>query len=109
VTEHITDGTPCWCNPEMTYKDPINGTEVFVHKEIQMNNEEIIKAVKNSLNIYSFTAEALEKLMESIRAEALEQAAKVCEQGTGDAVQTDVLKALWKERERIAEVIRGLK
>jgi len=46
---------------------------------------------------------------EAIRAEALEEAAKLCEQGTGDAVQTDVLKALWKERERIAEVIRGLK
>jgi hypothetical protein len=67
-----------------------------------MNNEEIIKAVKNSLK-------ALEKLMKTIRAEALEEAAKVCEQGTRDAVQTDVLKALWKERERIAEVIRGLK
>ena len=51
----------------------------------------------------------LEQLAKAIRAEALEEAAKVCEQGTGDAVQTDVLKALWKERERIAEVIRGLK
>ena len=45
-----------------------------------MNKEEIIKAVTNSLNIYSFTAEALEKLMEAIRAEALEEAAKVCEE-----------------------------
>ena len=32
--EHITDGSPCWCNPEMTYKDPINGAEVWVHKEL---------------------------------------------------------------------------
>lgn len=51
----------------------------------------------------------LERFAALVRAEALEEAAKVCEQGTGDAVQTDVLKALWKERERIAEVIRGLK
>ena len=32
--EHITDGSPCWCNPEMTYKDTINGAEVWVHKEL---------------------------------------------------------------------------
>ncbi len=33
--EHITDGSPCWCNPDMTYKDPDNGAEVWVHKEPQ--------------------------------------------------------------------------
>ena len=33
--EHITDGTPCWCNPELDYVDPITGAEVWVHKEPQ--------------------------------------------------------------------------
>jgi hypothetical protein len=33
--EHITDGSMCWCNPDMTYKDPDNGAEVWVHKEPQ--------------------------------------------------------------------------
>lgn len=31
--EHITDGTPCWCNPELDYVDPVTGAEVWVHKE----------------------------------------------------------------------------
>ena len=35
-----------------------------------MRNEEIIKAVKNSLNIYSFTAEALEMLIDNVKKEA---------------------------------------
>jgi len=46
---------------------------------------------------------------EAIRAEALEEAAKLCEQGTGDAIQTETLKLLLQERGRIASVIRGLK
>lgn len=33
--EHITDGTPCWCNPETTYISPETGGEVIVHKEPQ--------------------------------------------------------------------------
>ena len=33
--QHITDGTPCWCNPELDYVDPITGAEVWVHKEPQ--------------------------------------------------------------------------
>ncbi len=33
--EHITDGTPCWCNPEKKYKDPDTGVSVIVHKEMQ--------------------------------------------------------------------------
>lgn len=33
--EHITDGTPCWCHPELNFKDPATGTEVWVHKEPQ--------------------------------------------------------------------------
>ena len=45
----------------------------------------------------------------AIRAEALEEAAKVCEQGTGNAVKTGVLKVLLQERDRIAAAIRGLK
>ena len=51
----------------------------------------------------------LERFAELVRAEALEEAAKVCDEGTGNAVQTDVLKVLRQERERIAEAIRGLK
>ena len=34
-----------------------------------MKPEEIIKATRNSLNIYSFTAEALEKLIAAIQSE----------------------------------------
>jgi hypothetical protein len=30
--EHITDSS-CWCHPELNYKDPDNGAEVWVHKE----------------------------------------------------------------------------
>ena len=33
--EHITDRTPCWCNPETTYISPETGGEVIVHKEPQ--------------------------------------------------------------------------
>lgn len=33
--EHITDGTPCWCNPVLDYKDPDTGAEVWIHKEPQ--------------------------------------------------------------------------
>lgn len=33
--EHITDGSPCWCNPEVVYTDPENGASVIVHKEPQ--------------------------------------------------------------------------
>lgn len=62
-----------------------------------MNKEEIIKAVTNSLNIYSFTSEALEKLMEVARADTLEEAAKVCEQGWKEGIgakyQGDVFAA----------------
>lgn len=33
--EHITDGSPCWCNPETVYTDPDDGASVIVHKEPQ--------------------------------------------------------------------------
>ena len=33
--EHITDGSPCWCEPETNYKDPETCTSVIVHKEPQ--------------------------------------------------------------------------
>lgn len=33
--QHVTDGSVCWCNPTMTYKDPDTGAEVWVHQEPQ--------------------------------------------------------------------------
>ena len=33
--QHITDGSPCWCNPETDYVDPKTGAAVVVHKEPQ--------------------------------------------------------------------------
>lgn len=33
--EHITDGRPCWCEPELDYKDPETGAEVWVHRRAQ--------------------------------------------------------------------------
>lgn len=33
--DHITDGSPCWCNPETVYTDPETGASVIVHKEPQ--------------------------------------------------------------------------
>lgn len=33
--EHITNGSPCWCEPETNYKDPETGISVIVHKEPQ--------------------------------------------------------------------------
>lgn len=37
--EHITDGSPCWCNPETTYTDPDTGVSVIVHKEPLTDDE----------------------------------------------------------------------
>ena len=33
--EHVTDGSPCWCNPELNYRDPETGAEVWVHRREQ--------------------------------------------------------------------------
>ena len=33
--EHITDGSRCWCNPDIDYIDPETGAAVIVHKEPQ--------------------------------------------------------------------------
>ena len=33
--EHITDGSPCWCNPELDYRDPDTGAEVWIHRRDQ--------------------------------------------------------------------------
>lgn len=32
--EHISS-PECWCHPELDYKDPETGAEVWVHKELQ--------------------------------------------------------------------------
>lgn len=32
--EHI-DSPECWCQPELDYKDPYSGNEVWVHREVQ--------------------------------------------------------------------------
>jgi hypothetical protein len=33
--QHVTDGNPCWCDPETSYTDPETGASVIVHKEPQ--------------------------------------------------------------------------
>jgi hypothetical protein len=33
--QHVTDGSPCWCEPEISYTDPETGASVVVHKEPQ--------------------------------------------------------------------------
>jgi hypothetical protein len=33
--EHITDGSPCWCNPELNYRDPETGAELWIHRREQ--------------------------------------------------------------------------
>jgi hypothetical protein len=33
--QHVTDGSPCWCEPETSYTDPETGASVVVHKEPQ--------------------------------------------------------------------------
>jgi hypothetical protein len=33
--ENITDGGKCWCDPELDYKDPNTGVEVWIHKDLQ--------------------------------------------------------------------------
>jgi hypothetical protein len=33
--QHVTDGNPCWCDPENSYTDPETGASVIVHKEPQ--------------------------------------------------------------------------
>ena len=32
---HITDGTGCWCDPDLDYVDPETGAKVWVHKGAQ--------------------------------------------------------------------------
>ncbi len=33
--QHVTDGNPCWCEPETRYTDPETGVSVIVHKDPQ--------------------------------------------------------------------------
>ena len=33
--EHVTDSSKCWCDPELDYKDPDTGVEVWVHRSKQ--------------------------------------------------------------------------
>ena len=33
--QHVTDGSPCWCEPEISYTNPETGASVVVHKEPQ--------------------------------------------------------------------------
>jgi hypothetical protein len=33
--EHITDGSPCWCSPDLDYVDPETGAKIWIHKHIQ--------------------------------------------------------------------------
>ena len=33
--QHITDGSPCWCSPDLDYVDPETGAKVWIHKNIQ--------------------------------------------------------------------------
>lgn len=33
--EHITDGTPCWCGPQLDSVDPDTGVEVWIHRRAQ--------------------------------------------------------------------------
>jgi hypothetical protein len=33
--QHVTDGNPCWCDPDNSYTDPETGASVIVHKEPQ--------------------------------------------------------------------------
>ena len=33
--QHVTDGSPCWCEPEISYTNPETGASVIVHKEPQ--------------------------------------------------------------------------
>jgi len=33
--EHVTDGSFCWCNPELNYRDPDTGAELWIHRREQ--------------------------------------------------------------------------
>lgn len=33
--QHITDGSPCWCNPDVAYTDPETSASVIVHRRPQ--------------------------------------------------------------------------
>ncbi len=35
--EHVTDGGPdaCWCEPELSYRDPDTDGEVWTHRRVQ--------------------------------------------------------------------------
>lgn len=33
--QHITDGSPCWCNPDVAYTDPETGASVILHRRPQ--------------------------------------------------------------------------
>lgn len=36
--EHVTDGSPCWCNPELNYVDPDTGAKVCDHMASRCND-----------------------------------------------------------------------
>jgi hypothetical protein len=95
-------GAAWYCEP------PITGTKLYA-APIDA------KAIREAVRAEAFTeakehfSKQLVGFRASVREQALEEAAKVCEEGTGNAVQANVLKVLRQERERIAEAIRGLK
>lgn len=39
--EHITDGSLCWCGPELAYVDPENGAKVWVHRAINQPEPDV--------------------------------------------------------------------
>lgn len=32
---HWDSDINCWCNPFLEYKDPVNGSEVWVHRDME--------------------------------------------------------------------------
>ena len=93
-----------------------SGEDVYILPEhcferfVELANEplnEIIADLGKLLELQSKSEEtAIDMIKSAVLAER-EACAKVCEQGTGEAVQSAALEILLKERKRIAAAIRA--
>ena len=78
-----------------------------------MQTEEIIRMAREAdievahMNKPMTDAEIKQAWLKRFTNLVLNKAAKICEQGTGEAVQKDTLEILIRERKRIAAAIRA--
>ena len=98
-----------YASSEAIPAEPVKQEPVAIVVEVDRHGDATVVSGAWQLDGGTHTFYAAPVSTKAIRSEALEEAAKLCEQCTGDAIQTETLKLLLQERGRIASVIRGLK